>query len=501
MKHLTLTTLKNWKGLAVSCMLTLCTHGVFAQAQGQTSSDNRWSLQECIDYAWANSLTIKQQDLQMLNNQATLNQSKLQQLPTLNASGNFGYNTGRSIDRFTNQFVTQTYNFNGWNLNANLPLFGGLQTRNTIKQNTLSVEASRLSKEQSQQDVGLNTVLAYLTVLNNEELVEVAKLQVQTSQEQVSRTDKLVQAGTLPINNLYDLQSQLANDKLNLVNAENNVRIAKVNLMQTMNLPVTDDFIIEKVNIGDPILQPYNSTPSNIYQTAVGTQPGLKASKLLIESSEYRIRTARGGLYPSLSAFFGANTNYVSLQKTQFIGDGTNTVVYQKQEFFIDPNGQGTPNIRYAKVEIPNGTSRDFTYFRQLDFNLGMNYGLNLQIPIFNGWQTRTQISRSIVQKKQAELDYEQGQITLRQNIEQAYNNMTAASQRFIANQEAVKAQEQSFNATKLRMEAGLLNSVDFSLAQTNLGRAKANLVQAKYDYVFRVKILDFYQNKPITFE
>ena len=500
MRHLTFTTMKTLKILFA---LLVATTGAMAQNQtaSQANGDNTWTLRECIDYAWANNLTIRQRDLDIRSSEVNLLQNKLQQLPNVNANANYGWNTGRSVDRFTNQFIQQTFNYNSWGINANVPIFQGFQVRNSISQGSLSVKASQLNKAQALQDVALNTVLAYLNVLNNEELVAVAKLQVQTSGEQADRTDKLVKAGSLPINNLYDLQSQLANDQLSLVNAENSVKIAKVNLMQTMNLPVTDGFEIVKVTVTDPDQQPYGSSTADIYNTALTTQPGVQAATTRIESFKYGVKVARGGLYPTLAAFGSINTNYASSAPSRlFTPDGTRTSRFLPDTVFGGSLGENQQVI-FRKESVPNGVVSENTYWKQLDFNRSSNYGLSLNIPIFGGWLARNRVSQSIIQQKQAEVTAEQTKVTLRQNVEQAYNNMTAASQRFRANSEAVRAQDLSFNATKIRFESGLLNSVDFSLAQTRLGQAKANLVNAKYDYVFRMKILDFYQNKPLTFE
>lgn len=490
------------KALKIAFIALFAAIGAAAQNQTATQADgdNMWTLRECIDYAWANSLTIRQRDLDIRSSEVNLLQSRLQQVPNVSANANYGWNTGRSVDRFTNQFIQQTFNYNSWGLNANVPIFQGFQVRNSISQGSLNVKASQLSKDQALQDVALNTVLAYLSVLNNEELVGVAQLQVQTSSEQAERTDKLVKAGSLPINNLYDLQSQLANDQLSLVNAENSVKIAKVNLMQTMNLPVTDDFTIAKITVNDPD-QPYGSNTADIYNTALSTQPGVRAATTRIESFKYGVKVARGGLYPTLSAFAGVNTNYASsAPSTLFTPDGTRTSRFLPDTVFGGSLGE-SPQTIFRKESVPNGVFSENTYWKQLDFNRSSNYGFSLNIPIFGGWLARNRISQAVIQQKQSEVTAEQTKVTLRQNVEQAYNNMTAATQRFRANSEAVRAQDLSFNATKIRFESGLLNSVDFSLAQTRLGQAKANLVNAKYDYVFRMKILDFYQNKPLTFE
>jgi len=489
------------KTLKLLVLTLLVNISILGQTQSQVNAGKVWSLRECVDYAWANNLAIKQRDLQIRSSEANLLQSKLQQTPNINASANYGFNTGRSIDPFTNAFVQQTFRFNSIGLNANVPIFQGFQVRNSIKQGSLTVKATQLERDQARQDVALNTVLAYLNVLNNDELVSVARLQVETTRGQVARTDKLVKAGSLPVNDLYDLQSQLANDELALVNAENEVRIAKVNLMQTMNLPVAEGFSIEKIRIPDPDQQPYPQTTEEIYKIALENQPGIKAATTRIESSKYAVRVARGGLYPTLSAFGNLNTNYVSSAPDRlFTPDGTRRDIFIPDTVYNSSDGTNR-QILYRRGNVPNGRFDENTYFRQLEFNLGSSYGLSLNIPILGGWVARTRITQAVIQQKQAEVTEQQTKVTLRQNIEQAYNNMTASAQRFRANSEAVRAQDLAFQATRIRFENGLLNSVDFSLSQTRLGVAKANQVNARYDYVFRMKILDFYQNKPLTFD
>jgi outer membrane protein len=462
-------------------------------------AQKRWSLQECVDYAWANNLTIKQRNLQTLNAQVTLNQSKWQQAPTVNANSNLGWQTGRSVDRFTNQFVQQTYNFNSWGLNATVPIFSGFQIRNSITQNKQLVEATKFDTEQARQDAALNTVLAYLNILNNEELVEVAKLQIATTQQQLDRTKLLVDAGSLPPLNLFDLQSQLANDNLTLVTNQNNVNIAKINLTQSMNLQPTDDFAVVKIEVPDPADDPYPQTAAQVYEVASKVQPAIRAATTRIESSRTAVRVARGGMLPTFAAFGGLSSNYVSTAPAQlFEGNGTTSTREIPIGYYKDAAGKEQPV--FTQQTFANGTSKDNTYFRQLNFNLSTNYGFSLQIPLLNARQARTAVSRSVIQQQQNEIALDQAQLTLRQNIEQAYVSMTAAAQRYRASREAVIAQQQSFNATKVRVDAGLLNSVDLTVSQTRLGTAKANLVQAKYDYLFRTKILDFYQNKPLTF-
>jgi outer membrane protein len=450
----------------------------------------QWSLQECIDYAFANSITVKRNELQVRNNEVLLFQSKADFLPTLNAFGSHGYNFGRFVDPTTNQFNDITTQTNNFGLNGNLLLFQGGQRINAIKQNQSSVQASRLDVEQSKNDVALTVALNYLQVLSNEELLKIAENQVAQSELQVRRTQILVEAGSLPQTNLLDLQSQLAIDKASLVTAQNDLNISKLNLMQSMNLPAQSNFSIVRVEVGNPALENYDKTPAEIYAIAEKSLPLVQSADLKVKSSEYGVANARGFLFPRLSISGGMNT-YYSDQRTRDVPNGiiTRTVGFVNGE----PNA---PVLAQSESYIRENIS----FSDQFNENLGQNISLNLNIPILNGWQTRTQISRSIVFRETSRLDAQNTRITLRQNIELAYSNMLAAAASYNSFQEQVAALDLAFKATESRFNVGLLNSVDYNLAKVRLAGAQANLIQSKYNYLFRLKILDFYQNKPLSF-
>ncbi|QHT69468.1 TolC family protein [Rhodocytophaga rosea] len=473
------------KSFLIGCLLLAGVSSGFAQAQKE-----QWSLQECVDYAFANSITIKRSELQVRNNEALLFQSKAGFLPTASVNGQHAYNFGRFVDPTTNQFTDITTQTNNFSLNSNLLLFQGGARLNDIKQSQTDVKASRLDVEQSKYDVALSVAVNYLQVLSNEELLVIAKNQVDQSQLQVERTQKLVEAGSLPQTNLLDLQSQLAIDKASLVTAQNNLNISKINLMQAMNLPAQSNFNIVRVELPDPNLDPYQQNTEEIYKIAQQTLPSVQSADLKVKSSEYGVASARGFLYPRLSVGAGFNTYYSDQRNLNILnGSRTETIGFV--------NGDAASPV---VTQVPNFISEKYSFRDQLKDNLGKYISVNLSIPILNGWQTRTQISRSIVLRETSKLDAQNTRILLRQNIELAYNNMLAAAASYNSFREQVASLDLAFKATESRFNVGLLNSVDYNLAKVRLAGAQANLIQAKYNYIFRTKILDFYQNKPLSF-
>ena len=463
--------------------------------QAQTAqADGRWSVQECIDYAMNKSIPIKQARLYVSSYQATLFQSKAGLFPTVNGQLGYGYSTGRILNQTTYQYEQGSQQYLNPSLNLNFNLFRGLQQQNTIKQNKLNVVAYQFDADNAQNTVVLNIINYYLQILNSKEQVEVAKNQIKVSQEQVDRTDKLVKAGSKPETDLYDLKSQLANDELSLVTAENSLRFAKLNLMQQINLPYTDNFDIEGVQLNDPTEETYNEKPQQIYDIAQASQPNVKAADARIESNGLAIAVAKGGLYPTLNLQASLSSQYSNRTLKTVFGQPTNltqTIGYV--------NGDQAMPVLYTTQTIPR-TSEAYSVSDQFKDYYQKYVGLNLNIPIFNAWQTRTRIVTASINKQQAELTSQNTRVQLRQTIEQAYNDMVAAAKKYAAYKKQVEALELSFKSTSSKFQVGLSNSLDLSLAQNNLSKAKANFVQAKYDYIFRTKILDFYQNKPLVF-
>jgi outer membrane protein len=447
--------MKRIKLFAIAAFV-LSSIGGSAQNQAQPS-DNVWSLQKCIDYAIRNSIPVNQSLLQVTGNQATYTQALAGFLPTANAYAAYEVNSGYAIDQATNAFRTATFRNNYLGVEANLSLFRGFQQQNLLRQSKFLVKSSQEALQQARNDAALNVSLAYLQVLNTFELTEVARSQVELSKSQVARTERLVLAGSLPQVDLLTLQGTLANDEALLVEAQNNYDLAKIALMQRMNLPVQPEFQIERITVNDPNTEPYGQTVPEIYEVALKTQPGVQSADLLVKSRELGVAAARGAYVPNLSL-------------------------------------RGSLDSRYSSANA------DDSWRTQIDNNLGKTAGLQLNIPIINGFQTRTRVATAVVQQKIAELDAQNTRLLLRQAIEQAYNSMLIASKRFVAYQTQVNALSTALKAAEIRLNVGSANQVDYNLAKQNLSLAQSNLVQAKYDYLFRVKILDFYQNKPLTF-
>lgn len=483
--------MKNWL-LAFSLGLSL-----YSQAQ------QKYSLQQCVTIALQNNLQLQQSQLQIQNNQNLLDQSKWQRYPTLNFSGGQGLQSGRNIDPFTNQFVEQTVNFSNFNLSTGVNLFNGYQQKNTIKQNQYNLQASQKELESSRNTLILNVATNYLAVLNNQEQLEFARRQLETTRLQLERTEKLVKAGSLPEINLYDIQSQLANDELSIVNAQNNIELSKLALKQLMNLYGSEVIEVEPITLPLPSTSaPYDATLEQVYNAAIKYLPDMEAANLRIESAKTGIDIAKGAKLPSLSLGGGLSSSFSSAApKQRFVGDGGASQVRDipSTTQYITYGGVTLPVI--VRTTVPSGAIQSFGYFDQLGFNRNASLSLSLRVPIFNGYQVRYRIAGAQIQQKNAEFQAQIVRNQVRQTIEQAYYNMLNAAKRYEATARQVATLELSFKAAEARLNAGALNAADYNIAKNNVDRARASLIQAKYDYIFRTKILDFYQSKPLSLE
>ena len=480
--------MKKWLLMAIFA----ATFATSAEAQ------QKLDLEQCIATALQNNLQIKQAQLQVQGNQNALEQSRFSRYPNLNFNASQGVQLGRNINPFTNQFVEQSVNFSQFQLSAGATIFSGYQIQNGIKQNSLNLQATQKDLESNRNNLIVNVATAYLNALNGEEQLDNARRQAETTQLQLTRTEKLVKAGTLPEMNLYDIQAQLANDELTIVNAQNNVEVSKLTLKQLMNLPANEQFDIERINVPTPSTAPYDATIDQVFNAALKYLPDMEAAQLRIEAARTGVEIARGAKLPVLSVNGGLSSSFSSAApKERFIGNGG---VGQLIDIPSQTRYVSFQNIRVPLIEqitIPSGDIKRFGYFDQLDFNRNASLSLNLRMPIFNGYQVRYRIANAQIQQKNAELQSGIVRNQVRQNVEQAYYNMTNAAKRYQATAKQVESLERAFRASESRFSAGAINSVDYNIAKTNLDRARINLIQAKYDYLFRTKILDFYQNKP----
>ncbi|WP_031529343.1 TolC family protein [Dyadobacter crusticola] len=461
---------------------------------------NTYSLEDCIRIALETNPQIKQSELTVQSNDNIYQQSKWQRWPSISFSAGQGFSFGRNIDPFTNQFVQQNISSNNYQLGGQITLFNGFQIKNNIKFNNANYQASAKDLDATRNDIMLNVSLAYLQVITNQELIDVAQLQVNASQLQVDRTAKLVEAGTLAESNLLDLKAQLANDELTLVNAQNNLETAKLNLKQFMNMPGSEQINVVKIEVKDPTLQAYDATIQEIYETALNNLPQMKAANLRIEAAKTNVDLARGAGMPSLTLSGGVYTTFSSAApKERFVSDGSGESITEvvSQTDYIIYNGEQLPIVQQVKTS--NGALRTFTYLDQLNFNRNSAINLNLNIPIFTNFRVKYNVANAKIQQKTYEYQAQQVQLTIRKNVEQAYIDMTNAAKRYSATANQVRALQETFRVSQVRFDVGAINSVEFNIAKANLDRANGNLVQTKYDYVFRTKILDFYMNRPLS--
>lgn len=488
----------------LSLLLSVVGSGmVMAQVTTQrASTPESLSLEECVQIAIQNNPQIRQAGLQVEVNTNNLIQSRWQRWPNLGFNASQGLSFGRNIDPFTNQFVQRNINFNNFSLNAGVTLFGGYQLQNTIKQNDYTLKASQKDLDVTRNDIILNVALGYLQVISGQELIQVSLRQVEATQLQLERTTRLVQAGTLAESQLFDLRAQLANDELSLVNAENNLESAKLTLKQLMNLPGNENIEVSAINAPDPTLRVYEATVDEVYQIALNNLPQMQAAELRIESAKKTIEIAKSQGLPTLSLNGGVSSAFSSAAPSQrFVADGTGTTTTDipSQTRYVRAGEFTFPVIE--RVTVPNGEIKQFGYFNQLDFNRNSSLNLSLRVPIFSNYQTKYRVSNARIQQKNLEYQADIAAQQIRRNVELAYIDMVNAGKRYSATANQVRALEEAFRVAESRLSVGAINSAEYNISKANLDRSRANLIQTKYDYLFRTKVLDFYMNKPISVE
>lgn len=469
-------------------ILTLFSIVVFGQQKRMLS------LQECIDIAVENNLSVQRSELNLQTAEVNLLQSQAQRYPSVNLNGNFGYNWGRGIDPTTNQFIDQRINFNGVGGNASMPIINGLQVHNSIKQSKLDAEASQYDLQKSINDIALNTSINYLNVIFNKELLENANFQLESSNQQLERTKILVESGALPLANELQLASQVATNEVNVVTAQNNLDLALLTLKQSLLLPPGDeiDIVIPDIDVDQTEIE--NSSILDIYQTAVANQPEIKSADLRVNSAEVGLDVSKGGMYPTLNLSGGFSTNY-SDAFVEFVP--TTVTPTQVGTDFVTSTGDAVL-LNTFDVE---GNFETVDLSTQYDNNLSKRLTLSLNVPIFNGFQTRSGIQRSKIALQQAEINSTEQRNILYQTIESSYRNALAASKTFTASQKQVTSLEETFRAVENQYNNGAANFTDYQVASNNLFQAQSDLARAKFDYIFRKKILDFYLGRPLTFE
>ncbi len=449
-----------------------------------------WTLEDCVNHALENNLRIQQQKLGVDMARENLRQSKANRFPTLNTGASHSYNYGRSLDPITNEFVTDRVQTNNFNISTGMTLFSGFQIRNAIQKDRYDLQAGRYDVEAMENDISLAVASGYLQILFSKEMVEVAANQLDITRQQVERTEKLVNAGTLARGSLLTIKAQEASEEVALINAENQLNIAYLDLMQLLDLRGEMDFVIDVPELEVIPVETTEFSPLQIYDTAIQIQPDVLSADIRVFSAEKSRDIARGGRLPRLSMSGSMGTGYSEARL-----EIAEVIETDPQLIGQTASGEAVfgPAFNFETQVIP---FRD-----QIEENLNRSVGLFLQIPIFNNFQVRTNISSSQISLENARLQRQIVRDQLYKTIEQAHQDAHAALQRYKATEKNVEALEESFRYTEQRFNVGMVNTLEYNDAKNRLTTAQSELLQAKYEYVFRVQILDFYIGRPISLQ
>lgn len=459
-------------------LLMLLTGGIGAQT---------FTLKQCIEQAIERNISVKQTGLGVDNATVNLSQAKSNQLPDLNGSFNYGYNQGRSVDPITNSYINQQLFSSNINLSSGIIIYNGLRLKNLIKQNTFNLEAAKLDFQQEKDNLTLNVILAYLQVLSSEDVLAMSKKQLESTQKQVERMAILVKEGTMGNYQLADLKGQQGLEALSINDLQNALLQAKLTLSQLMNVDFNPDLQLERTDI-DLFSQPFVSTSADVYKNALQNLAVIKANDFKIKSAENGIRVAEAGFYPIVSFNANLGSRYSSLAQKLL---PTNISEKATGDYVLIGSNQNPVLTKQQNFDAQN-----IGYAQQLNNNVGTFAGINVQIPIFNNFQTKNRIKLAEINLKNSELQSDNVKWQLKQNIEQAWLNRQTTLNRYQILVEQVTNFEESFRAAEIRFQNGVINATEFLIVKNNLDRARINVTQTKYEHIFRTKLLNFYQGK-----
>ena len=437
------------RGLVPTLLAALVSFSAPAQTQGT------WTLRDCIDYAQQHNIQIKSQEITRETAEASLEQAKAAQYPTLNFSGSFGANFQNTTTY--NEYMEKNGGIslsNSFGLNSGLTLYQGGRLRNTVKQQAIQAEAAGYDVEQQRIDLEISIAQAYIQLLYDKESLDLKHQTADLSEHQVARGEELYRAGSISKVDLSQLRSQHASDLYQIVTAENTLENDRLKLKQLLELDMTDDFEPALLEIGDELVYAPLPDLNEVYAEAIAWLPSMKSAALGVDASEMAVKVAKGSYAPSINLSAGISTGWNSATGT--------------------------------------------TYFDQLGNKLGESVGLSLSIPIFNGKQVRTNVKRAELQYASQQLQYESTRKQLVSTLESLRNDAVSAQQRYYSAQEQLKSAEESYNLVSEQFNAGIKNTVELLTEKNNYVSALSQQLQAKYQAVLAAKVLGRYLQQPI---
>lgn len=465
----------------------LLSFGIAVNAQ-----QKEWTLQECITYALENNISIKQSELDVELAEIGISDAVGNSLPGVNASASNSWNTGLTQNVTTGILQTQTTRNFSAGVTASMTLFDGLRNVKQLQYAKMAKLASEYSLEQMKDDIALFVANSYLQVLFNKESLKVIEAQHEITLEQLERAHELVRAGSLPQGDLLEIKATAANEEQRIIVAENNVRIALIALAQTLLIKDYENFNIadqEYDVIGSEVM---DIPVSRLLENAEEERYEVKVAEANLELAEKEKEIARGAYWPTLGAFFNYNTRETGAGR--IVAGGLDPDEPYRQIGFVESTGDlvVAPNM-VTEIGSP------IPFFEQLQNNDGISYGVQMNVPIFNGFSTRNSVKRRKVEVLRSEYRLEQTKLDLESNVYQAYVDAKGALKAYEAALSALKAQLLAYDYATERYNVGLTNAFDFSQAKFNLENAESEVVRAKYDYIFKLKVLELYFGVPIT--
>ena len=430
-----------------------------------------WSLKDCLKHAAKHNLTIKQAALSTTLSKNALTQSKLAVLPSFNANASHSFNFGRNVDPYTNAFTVDRVRNNNFGVSSSVTLFAGFQNVNNIRKSNYDYLASRYDAEKIANDISINIITAFLQLMYNKELVSVNEDKLALSKLQVNRIREMVDVGRLPKGNLLDTESQMAQEELQLINVQNQLDIAFLNIKQLLDLDASYSFEITTPEVS--ITESFTARNSEeLYATAVDNLPDVKSANTKVKSAERSFAIAQGGRSPRLSLSGSMGTGYSDARQKITLVDSLSLVP----------------------------TYADYPFEEQLEDNVSQSVSFSLSVPIFNSWQVNSSIVRAKIGVLQSQYNLQQAENQLRKQIEQANADALAAHKKYLASQKSVQALSESFRYTEEKYNVELVSTYEYNDAKNRFFQVEADLLQAKYDYIFKTKILDFYTGNELTF-
>lgn len=452
--------MKNQFYIVLLTVLALC--GSTAKAQ-----DKKWTLQECVEYAFKNNISVRQSELDLKTTEITKNDALGNFLPSANLNAGHSWNVGLT-QNLSGILQQQTTQFTNAGISTQVDIYKGLQNQLQMRRARMAIIASQYQLQKIKEDTGLNVANAYLQILFNRENLKVQQEQLQIDEKQAERSAQLLEGGQIPRGDLLDIEATVAADKQRVIAAENQLLLSKLSLAQLLQL---DDFM--NFDIADEEYDMEQSevmlqTPQSIYTKARETRTEMKLAQANLEVAAQDLKISRRGYQPSLTGFYSLNTRVTYADYTTF-----------------DENGQ------LINLSPP-------PFWNQFVDNKGHSYGFQLTVPVLNGFSIRNNVERSKVALERSKLAFEQQELDLERNVYTAYTDAQGALRAYDAAVAADTARQQALSYATDRYGVGLINVFDLNQAQTLSVNAQSEVLRTKYDFIFRVKILEFYFGLPI---